>query len=141
VEVVRPLQSPIRCYVVQNSRAKIPADIRRPWAKFVATYSGIDERPKRTATRQVNFPVRRKLIGVQGASNLHRKVVIPENTFRREVSRGNMHRNCEAWTNMEAGYWPPAAGIPAFKMEVAAAKMCAALWLGISFSAFSQCWM
>jgi hypothetical protein len=47
-------------------------------------------------------------------------------------------RRGQTW---RATYWPPAAGIPAFKMEVAAAKMCAALWLGISFSVFSQCWM
>ncbi|SRR5216683_5613632 len=47
-------------------------------------------------------------------------------------------RRGQTW---RATYWPPAARIPAFKMEVAAAKMCAALWLGISFSVFSQCWM
>jgi hypothetical protein len=40
-----------------------------------------------------------------------------------------------------AAYRLPVAGVPAFKMEVAAAKMRAALWLGISFSVFSQCWM
>ena len=38
-----------------------------------------------------------------------------------------------------AAYWLPAAGVPAFRMEVAAAKIWAALELGISFSPFSQC--
>ncbi len=38
-----------------------------------------------------------------------------------------------------AAYWPPSPGVPAFRMEVAAAKIRAALWLGISFSVFSQC--
>ena len=33
------------------------------------------------------------------------------------------------------------AGVPAFRIEVAAVKMRAALWLGISFSVLSQCWI
>jgi hypothetical protein len=32
----------------------------------------------------------------------------------------------------------PPAGVPAFRMQVAAAKMRATMWLGISISAFSQ---
>jgi hypothetical protein len=38
-------------------------------------------------------------------------------------------------------YWLPAVEVPAFKMEVAAAKMRTALLFGISFSILSQCWM
>ena len=41
--------------------------------------------------------------------------------------------------NLRAAYWLPASGFPAFRMEVAAAKIRAALWVGISLSVFSQC--
>src|SRR5208283_631909 len=44
-----------------------------------------------------------------------------------------------AVNQLRAAYWLPALGLPAFRMEVAAAKMRAALWLGISFSVLSQC--
>jgi hypothetical protein len=43
--------------------------------------------------------------------------------------------------HMEHAYLFPVPGVLAFKMEVAAAKMGAALWLGISFAVFSQCSM
>jgi hypothetical protein len=33
------------------------------------------------------------------------------------------------------------SGFQTFRMEVTAAKMRTALWLGISFSVLSQCWM
>jgi hypothetical protein len=40
-------------------------------------------------------------------------------------------------TESRAAYWLPAAELPAFRMEVAAAKMRAGLWFGISSSLFS----
>jgi hypothetical protein len=75
---------------------------------------------------------RRRSIGIGG---LLRKqcLIVLVHLFALEL-RG-VHKNGGA------AYWPPVARIPAFKMEVAAAKMRAALWLGISFSVFSQCWM
>jgi hypothetical protein len=53
MEVVTSMQSPIQCDVVQNSCAKIPADIRRLWTKFIHWHIYLNDSP----TQQISSAI------------------------------------------------------------------------------------
>src|SRR5437667_5265623 len=79
--------------LIQKASAEVPAEVRCAWTQFVAADSGIDKRTERTAIRQVELPVGRKLIEVQSTPGLRGKVVKAEVTFHRKMARGDVFQS------------------------------------------------